>query len=92
MKHETPSPRIRQVAAGIVLVLLGWLAITYSRRYGLVLPRSAVLDTLSASLLLVGVAVRVVAFKEIRCTYRIRNLVTSCIYSKTRISSNCFRC
>jgi protein-S-isoprenylcysteine O-methyltransferase Ste14 len=84
MKHETPSPRTRQVAAGILLVLLGWFAITYSRRYGLVLPRSAVLDMLSASLLLVGVAVRVMAFKEIRCTYRIKNLVISGIYSRTR--------
>jgi protein-S-isoprenylcysteine O-methyltransferase Ste14 len=84
MPHETPSPRIRQVSAGIVLVVLGWLAITYSDQYGLVLARSPVLDMLSASLLLVGVVVRVMAFKEIRCTYRIKNLVRSGIYSKTR--------
>jgi len=84
MTRETPSPRIRQVAAGIVLVLLGWLAISYGRQYGLVLARSAVLDMLSASLLIMGVVVRVMAFKEIRCTYRIKNLVMSGIYSKTR--------
>jgi protein-S-isoprenylcysteine O-methyltransferase Ste14 len=84
MTHETPSPRTRQVAAGVVLVLLGWLAIKYSGRYGLVLARSPVLDMLSVSLLLVSAVIRVMAFKEIRCTYRIRNLVTSGIYSKTR--------
>ena len=40
--------------------------------------------SIGASLLLVGVVVRVMAFKEIRCTYTIRNLVMSGIYSKTR--------
>jgi protein-S-isoprenylcysteine O-methyltransferase Ste14 len=84
MTRETPSPRIRQVAAGIVLVLVGWFAISYSRQYGLVLAHSPLLDMLSASLLLVGVVVRVMAFKEIRCTYRIKDLVISGIYSKTR--------
>jgi len=68
MTHETPSPRIRPVVAGIVLVLLGWFAISYGRQYGLVLARSPVLDMLSASLLIVGVVVRIMAFEEIRCT------------------------
>ena len=39
---------------------------------------------LGLAIVVVGVFLRVLAFKEIPCTYRIDRLVTSGIYSKTR--------
>jgi protein-S-isoprenylcysteine O-methyltransferase Ste14 len=82
--RKTPSPRSRQVIMTIVLLLLGWLSIKYSRQYHLVLPSSPVLETAGVLLLLVGVVVRILAFKELRCTHRIGHLVTSGIYARTR--------
>ena len=82
--RKTPSPRSRQVIMTIVLLLLGWLSIKYSRQYHLVLPSSPVLETAGVLLLLVGVVVRILAFKELRCTHRIGHLVISGIYARTR--------
>jgi protein-S-isoprenylcysteine O-methyltransferase Ste14 len=81
---RTPSPRIRQVAAGIALVLLGCFSITYSRQYHLVLPHFVVLNVLGLLSLAVGVGIRILAFKEIHWTHHIEKLATSGIYSKTR--------
>jgi protein-S-isoprenylcysteine O-methyltransferase Ste14 len=68
----------------IVLLILGWLSIKYGRQYQLVLPSSPVLEATGALLLLVGVVVRILAFKELRCTHRIDHLVRSGIYARTR--------
>ena len=84
MKGKAPSPRIRQVGMVIVLVLLGWFCISCSYRYDLVLAPSLLFKVLSALLLLIGLIIRILAFKEIRCTHRIEHLVTSGIYSTTR--------
>lgn len=84
MFGKTPSPRIRQVAAGIILVLLGWFSITYSCQYNLALPHFIVFNILGTLFLVVGVVIRILAFKEIHWTHHIKNLATSGIYSKTR--------
>jgi protein-S-isoprenylcysteine O-methyltransferase Ste14 len=84
MFGKTPSPRIRQLATGIVLLLLGWFSIEYSRRYNLVLPHSIVFDVLGILFLAAGLLIRILAFKEIPWTHHIEKLVTSGIYSKTR--------
>lgn len=68
----------------IVLLLLGWLSIKYSHQYQLVLPSSPVLEAAGPLLLLVGVVVRILAFKELQCTHRIEHLVTSDIYARIR--------
>jgi protein-S-isoprenylcysteine O-methyltransferase Ste14 len=81
---KTPSPRIRQVMMTIVLVLLGWFSIKYSRQYNFMLPSSPVFKIAGGLFLLVGVVMRILAFKELWCTYRIDHLVTSGIYAKTR--------
>jgi len=84
MFGKTPSPRIRQVVAGITLALLGWFSITYSRQYDLVLSHFVILNILGTLFLVVGVMIRILAFKEIHWTHHIKNLATSGIYSKTR--------
>ncbi|MBU0529552.1 isoprenylcysteine carboxylmethyltransferase family protein [bacterium] len=84
MFEKTPSPRIRQIVIGIILVLLGWLSITYSRQYDLVFPHFVILKILGTLFLVVGVMIRILAFKEIHRTHHIKNLATSGIYSKTR--------
>ncbi len=84
MFGKTPSPRIRQIATGIALVLLGWFSLEYSYRYNLVLPHSIVFDIFGVIFLMVGVLIRILAFKEIPWTHHIEKLVTSGIYSKTR--------
>jgi protein-S-isoprenylcysteine O-methyltransferase Ste14 len=82
--RKTPSPRNRQVIMTIVLVLLGWLSIKYSRQFKLEFLSSPILEVAGALLLLVGVVVRILAFKELQCTHRIDHLVTSGIYARTR--------
>ncbi len=84
MLGKTPSPRIRQVAAGILLLLLGWFSLEYSYRYNLILPHFVVFDILGVMFLAVGILIRILAFKEIPWTQHIEKLVTSGIYSKTR--------
>jgi protein-S-isoprenylcysteine O-methyltransferase Ste14 len=82
--RKTPSPRSRQVIMAIVLLLLGWLCITYGRQDQLVLHSSPALEAAGALLLLAGLVVRILAFQELRCTHRIDRLVTSGIYARTR--------
>jgi protein-S-isoprenylcysteine O-methyltransferase Ste14 len=55
-----------------------------SVRYDLLVPSSVALEVTGGALLLVGVAMRILAFKEIPATYHIKGLVTSGVYAKTR--------
>jgi protein-S-isoprenylcysteine O-methyltransferase Ste14 len=84
MNRPTPSPRSRQLVIAIIIVLLGWLSISYGYRYHLVFTLYLPLKILTILLIACGVLVRIMAFKEIRSTYRIEHLVTSGIYSRTR--------
>jgi protein-S-isoprenylcysteine O-methyltransferase Ste14 len=82
--RKTPSPRSRQLVIGIALLALGWASIVLSVRYELLVPPSFALEVTGGALLLVGVAMRILAFKEIPSTYHIKGLVTSGVYAKTR--------
>jgi protein-S-isoprenylcysteine O-methyltransferase Ste14 len=84
MTRRTPSPRWRQLAVGVILIVLGWESFVLSIQYGLLLPHSVVLIVGGGVLILIGVAVRILAFVEIPSTFRIEGLVTSGIYTKTR--------
>jgi protein-S-isoprenylcysteine O-methyltransferase Ste14 len=79
-----PSPRVRQVAAGIAIVLFGLGCLIYAREWRFVFISSSATEIMGLAIVLVGVFLRVLAFKEIPCTYRIDRLVTSGVYSKTR--------
>jgi protein-S-isoprenylcysteine O-methyltransferase Ste14 len=90
--RRAPSPRSRQIIAGIVLVLLGGFCIANQDRYDHVssqLPLkisslALVLHVLGIILLVIGVAIRILAWIQIPNTHRISNLVTTGIYSRTR--------
>ena len=82
--RKTPSPPSRQLVTGIALLAFGWASIVLSVRCGLLVPPSLALEVTGGALLLVGVAMRILAFKEIPSTYHIKGLVTSGVYAKTR--------
>ncbi len=82
--RKTPSPRSRQLVIGIALLALGWASIVLSLRYDVLVPPSLDLDLTGGALLLVGVAMRILAFKEIPSIYHIKDLVTSGVHAKTR--------
>jgi protein-S-isoprenylcysteine O-methyltransferase Ste14 len=84
MSLKTPSPKVRQTVMAIILVLLGLFLISTSYEYNLLLHPSLFIEIFGGAFLLLGVVIRILAFKEIRCTYKIENLVTSGIYSKIR--------
>jgi hypothetical protein len=75
--RKTPSPPSRQLVTGIALLAFGWASIVLSVRCGLLVPPSLALEVTGGALLLVGVAMRILAFKEIPSTYHIKGLVTS---------------
>jgi protein-S-isoprenylcysteine O-methyltransferase Ste14 len=74
------------------LVLLGWFCISNQDRYDHVSSQllmkisslALVLHVLSIILLVIGVAIRILAWTQIPNTHRIGNLVTTGIYSRTR--------
>jgi hypothetical protein len=68
---------------GIAVLALGWASIVLSVRYDLLVPSSLALEVTCGALLLVGIAMRILAFKEIPSTYHIKGLVTSGFYAKT---------
>jgi protein-S-isoprenylcysteine O-methyltransferase Ste14 len=84
MARETPSPRIRQyiVAGGIVLV--GMLAVDFSRSKGLLIHEPLALRGLGIALIILGATVRIWCVIDLRSTWRIDHLVTSGIYGWTR--------
>jgi protein-S-isoprenylcysteine O-methyltransferase Ste14 len=90
--RRAPSPRSRQIIAGIVLVLLGGFCIGNQDRYDHVSSQllmkisslALVLHVLGIILLVIGVAIRILAWIQIPNTHRIGNLVTTGIYSRTR--------
>jgi methanethiol S-methyltransferase len=90
--RRTPSPRSRQVIAGIALVLLGGFCIGNQDRYDhvssqLLMRISSlvlVLRVLGIILLVIGVAIRILAWIQIPNTHRIGNLATTGIYSRIR--------
>jgi protein-S-isoprenylcysteine O-methyltransferase Ste14 len=84
MGRPTPSPRSRQVIAAFIIILLGWLSISYGHRYNFTFGQYLPLKVLAILLIACGVLVRVMAFKEIHNTHYIEHLVTSGIYSRTR--------
>jgi protein-S-isoprenylcysteine O-methyltransferase Ste14 len=84
MNRPTPSPRSRQLVIAVIVVLLGWLIISYGHRYHLVFTLYLPLEIFAIILIACGVLVRVMAAREIRSTYHIERLVTSGIYSRTR--------
>ena len=79
-----PSPKVRQIAAGFAIVLFGLGCLAYGREWRFVFFSSITTEMLGSTIVLVGVLLRILAFKEIPCTYRIDRLVTSGVYSKTR--------
>ena len=90
--RRAPSPRSRQIIAGIMLVLLGWFCISNQDRYDHVSSQllmkisslALVLHVLGIILLVIGVAIRILAWIQIPNAHRIGNLVTTGIYSRTR--------
>jgi protein-S-isoprenylcysteine O-methyltransferase Ste14 len=84
MARETPSPRTRPfiVAGGIYLV--GILAIYFSRSKGLLIHEPLALRGLGIALIILGAAVRIWCFIDLRNICRIDHLVTSGIYGWTR--------
>jgi protein-S-isoprenylcysteine O-methyltransferase Ste14 len=90
--RRAPSPRSRQIIAGIVLVLLGGFCIGSQDRYDHVSSQlltkisslALVSHVLGIILLVIGVAIRMLAWIQIPNTHRISNLVTNGIYSRTR--------
>jgi protein-S-isoprenylcysteine O-methyltransferase Ste14 len=79
-----PSPKVRQVAAGFAIVLFGLGCLAYGRQWRFVFISPSTTEALGLAIVLLGVLLRFLAFKEIPCTHRIDRLVTSGIYSKTR--------
>jgi protein-S-isoprenylcysteine O-methyltransferase Ste14 len=90
--RRAPSPRSRQIIAGIVLISLGGFCIGNKDRYDHVSSQllikisslALVLHVLGIILLVIGVAIRILAWTQIPNTHRIGNLVTTGIYSRTR--------
>jgi protein-S-isoprenylcysteine O-methyltransferase Ste14 len=90
--RRPPSPRSRQIIAGIVLALLGGFCIGSQGRYDHISSQllikvswlAIVLHVLGIILLVIGIAIRVLAWIQIPNTHRISNLVTTGIYSGTR--------
>jgi protein-S-isoprenylcysteine O-methyltransferase Ste14 len=90
--RRAPSPRSRQIIAGIVLVLLGGFCIGNQDRYDHVSSQllmkisslALVLHVLGIIILVIGVAISILAWIQIPNTHRIGNLVTTGIYSRTR--------
>jgi protein-S-isoprenylcysteine O-methyltransferase Ste14 len=90
--RRTPSPRSRQIIAGIVLVLLGCFCVGNQDRYDqassqLLLKISWLalgLHILGVILIVIGIAIRILAWLQIPNTHRIGSLVTTGIYSRTR--------
>jgi protein-S-isoprenylcysteine O-methyltransferase Ste14 len=90
--RRAPSPRSRQLIAGIVLALLGGFCILDQGRYdhisGQLLMKvswlALVLHVFGIILLVIGVAIRILAWVQLPNTHRISNLVTTGIYSRTR--------
>ena len=77
---------------GIILVLLGWFCIGNQDRYDHVSSQllmkisslALVLHVLGIILIVIGVAIRILAWIQIPNTHRIGTLVTTGIYSRTR--------
>jgi protein-S-isoprenylcysteine O-methyltransferase Ste14 len=87
MNRGAPSPQYRQVVLGIILIVVGWVSINYSREsFALASPLIPVIvfTDLTLVFIAIGLVIRFLAFKEIRCTHRMGHLVTSGIYSRTR--------
>jgi protein-S-isoprenylcysteine O-methyltransferase Ste14 len=90
--RRAPSPRSRQIIAGIVLVSLGGFCIVNQDQYDHVSsqllikinPVALVLHVLGIILLVIGVAIRILDWTQLPNTHRIGNLVTTRIYSRTR--------
>jgi protein-S-isoprenylcysteine O-methyltransferase Ste14 len=84
MARETPSSRIRQFIVGGGIVLVGILAIYFSHRTGLLIHEPQAFGGLGIALIILGAAVRIWCFNDLRNTWRIDHLVTSGIYGWTR--------
>jgi len=90
--RRTPSPRSRQLIAGIALVLLGWFCFSDQGRYDHVSTQllmkisslALVLHILGVMLLVIGVAIRILAWIKIPNTHRISSRATTGICSRTR--------
>jgi protein-S-isoprenylcysteine O-methyltransferase Ste14 len=90
--RRAPSPRSRQIIAGIVLIFLGGFCIANQDLYDHISSQllmkisslALVLHVLGIILLVIGVAIRILAWTQIPNTHRIGNLVTTGIYSRTR--------
>jgi protein-S-isoprenylcysteine O-methyltransferase Ste14 len=90
--RRAPSPRSRQIIAGIVLISLGGFCIGNKDRYDHISSQLLIninslalaLHVLGIILLVIGVAIRILAWTRIPNTHRIGNLITTGIYSRTR--------
>jgi hypothetical protein len=79
-----PSPRVRQVAGGFAVVFFGLGCLIYGREWRFVFISISTTEIVGLAIVLLGVFLSVLAFKEIPCTHRIDRLVTSGVHSKTR--------
>ena len=69
---------------GIILAISGWASLVYSRHLDLLLPHSILSRVAGISFLILGLIIRILAFKQVPCTLRTKKLVTSGVYSRTR--------
>ena len=74
MARETPSPRIRQYIVGGSIALVGILAIDFSRSKGLLIHEPLALRGLGIAVIILGAAVRIWCFIDLRSTWRIDHL------------------
>jgi protein-S-isoprenylcysteine O-methyltransferase Ste14 len=84
MSSRTPSPRIRQIIAAIFIITTGCLCNYYGQQYLIAFGPNTTLTVIGVILIISGILLRLLAFREIRNTHRIEQLVTSGIYSVTR--------
>jgi len=68
----------------IALMVSGWASLVYSRHFNLLLPHFLSVKILGIFFFLMGITIRLLAFKEMNNPYKIDRLVTSGVYSKTR--------
>ena len=84
MGRKTPSPRSRQLIAGIFIIATGCICVGYGQQYLVYFGSNLALTIVGAILLVSGILLRLMAFLEIRNTHHIEQLVTTGVYSIVR--------
>jgi protein-S-isoprenylcysteine O-methyltransferase Ste14 len=84
MNRRAPSPIKRQIIAAVFIIATGCVCINYGQQYLGALGQNTALTAIGIVLIISGILLRIVAFREIRNTHHIEQLVTTGIYSITR--------